>query len=105
LIPDYCHNSIGGDLLIPEFSTKPRIAVPAYTNKIGTTTNDYIKDCKTNMIKNYLKELIRNELTGLALMTRKAGTTKTVTAKNVSVSNPKSFITLTALEISISAFT
>lgn len=41
--------------------------------------------------------------TGLALTTRKAGTTSTVTPRKVSVSNPRSLITSTALAMSIPA--
>lgn len=44
-------------------------------------------------------------LTGLALMILKAGTTKTVTAKNVNVSRPKSLMTSIALATSSAAYT
>lgn len=44
-------------------------------------------------------------LTGLALMILKAGTTKTVTAKNVKVSKPKSLMTSIALATSSAAYT
>lgn len=45
-----------------------------------------------------------NQLTGLAFMLLKAGTTSTVTAKNVKVSNPRSLITSTALATSSDAY-
>jgi NAD/NADP transhydrogenase alpha subunit len=44
-------------------------------------------------------------LTGLALMILKAGTTKTVTARNVNVSRPKSLTTSIALATSSAAYT
>lgn len=44
-------------------------------------------------------------LTGLALMVLKAGTTKTVTPKNVRVSKPRSLMTSTALATSSAADT
>lgn len=47
-----------------------------------------------------VNEILKIILTGLALMILNAGTTRTVTAKNVRVSKPKSFITSTALATS-----